>query len=118
AALGTGCNRDHKTRAKAEPRNAKENAKTAQVGWWCQEHGVPEEECSICMSEASAKKMFRDKGDWCKLHDRAQSQCFKCDPSLYEKVFVPKHVAKTGKMPERPPEAEFIDETKKKENRG
>src|SRR5262249_22306162 len=68
----------------------------------------PEEECSLCMSEASAKKMFKDKGDWCKLHDRAQSQCFKCDPSLYEKVFVPKHVAKMGKTPERPPEAEFV----------
>jgi hypothetical protein len=106
AVVGTGCNRDHKAKAKV--------AATAHVGWWCQEHGVPEEECSICMSEASAKKMFKDKGDWCKLHDRAQSQCFKCDPSLYEKVFVPKYVAKMGKMPERPLEAEFVDETKKK----
>src|SRR5437868_15317978 len=99
---GTGCNRkdtkeDRQAKAKREPKNEKGEGKavTAHEGWWCEEHGIPEEICSICMSEAAAKKKFKDKGDWCKLHDRAQSQCFKCDPALYEKNFVPMYVAKT-----------------------
>ena len=57
------------------------------------------------------------QGRLVQLHDRAQSQCFKCDPSLYEKVFVPMYVAKAGKKPERPPEAEFVDESKKKDSK-
>ncbi|HWY85522.1 MAG TPA: hypothetical protein VNX28_02295 [Gemmataceae bacterium] len=121
ALAGTACNKNDKkgdphSKANIDPKIEKGEsmAATAHEGWWCQEHGVPEEICSICMSQAAAKKKFKDNGDWCKLHDRAQSQCFKCDPSLYEKVFVPIHVAKTGKKPERPPETEFVDETKKK----
>jgi hypothetical protein len=122
ALVVTGCNSNDKksdphAKAKTDPKNEKGEVKSAHEGWWCQEHGVPEEICSICMSEASAKKRFKDNGDWCKLHDRAQSQCFKCDPSLYEKVFVPMHVAKTGKKPERPAESEFVDETKKVEGK-
>ena len=76
-------------------------------GWWCQEHGVPEEKCSLCITdEAVIKKMFKDKGDWCKIHDRAQSQCFKCEPGLYKK-FEAEYVAKFGKAPEKPPKEEF-----------
>src|SRR4026209_1113130 len=52
-------------------------------GWWCGEHGVPEEECSLCSSDAAAK--FKEKGDWCKQHDRVDSQCFVCHPELLEK---------------------------------
>jgi hypothetical protein len=74
-------------------------------GWWCEEHGIPEEECGLC------NKAYRDKkkaeGDWCPEHRRLKSQCFKCDPTLYEKVFEPKYVAKYGKKPPRPPESEF-----------
>jgi hypothetical protein len=58
------------------------------------------------MSAADAKKRFKDMGDWCKLHDRAQSQCFKCDPGLYAK-FEAMYVAKYGKNPEPPPKEEF-----------
>jgi hypothetical protein len=121
ALAGAGCNKNDKKedpQAKS-PKGGVGESKSASAheGWWCQEHGVPEEICSICMTETAAKKKFKDNGDWCKLHDRAQSQCFKCDPSLYEKVFVPMHVAKTGKKPERPPESEFVDETKKKETK-
>lgn len=76
-------------------------------GWWCSEHGVTEDDCSLCMSAEDAKKKYKDKGDWCKLHDRAKSQCFICEPGLYEKVWEPKYVAKYGKKPPRPPESEF-----------
>src|SRR5437867_11639713 len=80
--------------------DGKKDISTADAGhgWWCQEHGVPEEMCSQCMSEADAKKRFKDLGDWCKLHDRAQSQCFKCDPSLYAK-FEAMYEAKYGEKP-------------------
>jgi hypothetical protein len=91
--------------AKADgKKELKEDAKHDE--WWCAEHGVPEEICSICMSEAAAKKMFKDKGDWCELHDRAKSQCFKCDPAKFQK-YEDMYVAKYGKKPERPPEDEF-----------
>src|SRR5262245_14068576 len=74
---------------------------TAHEGWWCQEHGVPEEICSLCSASAAAK--FKKEGDWCKEHDRALSQCFKCDPTKYDK-YEAMYVAKYGKKPERPPE--------------
>ena len=86
---------------------AKGDARKGHEGWWCEEHGVPEKDCSLCMSEADTKARFKDKGDWCQLHDRAKSQCFKCDPSLWEKNFVPLYEAKYGKKPPRPPESEF-----------
>jgi hypothetical protein len=68
-------------------------------GWWCDEHGVKEEECSMC-TPAVARK-FKDKGDWCELHNRAKSQCFICDPSLREK-FAADYRAKYGKEPPEP----------------
>src|ERR1043166_4075832 len=80
------------------------DAHTKHDGWWCQEHGVPEEVCSLCSKKAADK--FKAEGDWCKIHNRAQSQCFKCDPSKYE-AFEEQYVAKEGKKPERPPEGEF-----------
>ena len=65
-------------------------------GWWCVEHAIPEEECSMC--SASYAKECKDKGDWCEEHNRAKSQCFKCDPSLAEK-YVKLYEAKYGKKP-------------------
>lgn len=52
-------------------------------GWWCVEHGIPEEECSMCSAKVAAD--FQKKGDWCKEHDRARSQCFLCDPKAKER---------------------------------
>jgi len=70
-------------------------------GWWCSEHGVPEEECSMCSSKAAEK--FKAKGDWCKEHDRAESQCFICHPEL-EAKFAARYEAKFGKKPPKPSE--------------
>lgn len=83
-----------------------EKGKHDHSGWWCGDHGVPEHICSLCLPEAEVKKKFKDVGDWCKIHDRAQSQCFICDSSKYAK-FEAMYVAKYGKKPERPPEKEF-----------
>jgi len=69
------------------------------TGWWCVEHAVPEEECSMCSAKAAAK--FREKGDRCEEHNRAESQCFKCDPSRADK-FAELYEAKFGKKPPQP----------------
>lgn len=85
----------------------KEEAKgTLHAGWWCDEHGIPEKECSLCSPKAAAD--FKKKGDWCALHERAKSQCFVCDPSLRER-FAAIYRAKEGKDP--PP---IEEETKDK----
>lgn len=64
--------------------------------WWCAEHGIPEDECSMCSTKVA--KACKAKGDWCEKHDRAKSQCFVCDPTLKEK-FAAKYRAKYGKEP-------------------
>lgn len=68
-------------------------------GWWCNEHGVPEEVCGQCNSKLAAE--FQKKGDWCKEHDRPDSQCFKCHPELQAK-FAAQYEAKIGKKPPMP----------------
>ncbi|HWG46226.1 MAG TPA: hypothetical protein VN688_25925 [Gemmataceae bacterium] len=68
-------------------------------GWWCDEHGVPEAECSMCSAKVAAA--FKKKGDWCEKHDRAKSQCFICDPSL-EAKYAARYEAKYGKKPPIP----------------
>lgn len=65
-------------------------------GWWCAEHGVPEEVCGQCNSKLAAE--FQKKGDWCKEHDRPDSQCFICHPEL-EAKFTAQYEAKYGKKP-------------------
>src|SRR5271166_3989817 len=51
---------------------------TKHGGWWCTEHGIPEDECSMC--SAKVEKACKAKGDWCDQHNRALSQCFICNP--------------------------------------
>jgi len=65
-------------------------------GWWCDEHGLPEEVDTECHPKLVAD--FKAKGDWCEEHDRPASQCFICYPekkaelaALYE--------AKFGRLP-------------------
>jgi len=70
--------------------------KLSHSGWWCAEHGVPEEQCSVC--SAKAAKDFKAKGDWCEEHHRAESQCFQCDPSRAER-FAALYEAKFGTKP-------------------
>ena len=66
-------------------------------GWWCDEHGIPEAECSLCSKKAA--DACKAKGDWCEKHNRARSQCFKCDPKLQE-VFAARYRARyNGKEP-------------------
>ena len=68
-------------------------------GWWCGEHGVPEEVCGQCNAKLAAD--FQKKGDWCQQHDRPDSQCFVCHPDL-EAKFAAQHEAKLGTKPPKP----------------
>lgn len=68
-------------------------------GWWCPEHGVPEEECTRCDSSLIAD--FRSKDDWCDEHARPESQCFLCNPEL-EGKFAARYEAKYGEQPPNP----------------
>jgi len=66
------------------------------AGWWCTEHGVPEEECALC--DASLVAAFKEDDDWCQEHSRPDSQCFVCHPELAEK-FAARFTAKFGEEP-------------------
>jgi len=70
-------------------------------GWWCSEHGVPEEECALC--DTSLVADFKAKGDWCEEHNRPESQCFLCDSSRFDK-FAARYEAKFGETPPQPTE--------------
>ena len=65
-------------------------------GWWCNEHGVPEEVCAQCSAKIAAD--FKAKGDWCASHNRPESQCFICHPEK-ETEFAALYEAKFGKKP-------------------
>ena len=98
--LVAGCGQGGQTEATPNKTGAPPEVaeKSKHDGWWCAEHGIPEEECSMCLPAKTVQKEFKDKGDWCNEHDRAKSQCFKCDPSLKEK-FAAKYRAKFGTEP-------------------
>ena len=70
-------------------------------GWWCVEHGIPEEQCGQCSAKLAAE--FQKKGDWCKEHDRPESQCFICHPQLATE-FAALYEAKYGEPPPKPTE--------------
>jgi hypothetical protein len=92
-AQNTGGDKKGKEVAKAEPKD------DGGHGWWCDEHGVAEDECSMCQKDVF-KKLKPD--EICPKHpDRAKAQCFICNPELREK-HAAKYRAKYGK---EPPEA-------------
>lgn len=108
AALAAGCGQAEKgATAKSEAAKAPAPAATAAAekpghkhdGWWCDEHGVPEEICGLCNSKVAAE--MQKHGDWCKEHDRPDSQCFVCHPD-YEAKFADRYEAKYGKRPPKP----------------
>lgn len=127
ALIAGGCNQAETESGQAKNTETSEKAKPVQVadakddakkddkkghdhgGWWCDEHGIPEDVCSMCSAKVAAE--FKKKGDWCKEHDRAKSQCFKCDPKLKAK-FAAQYRAKYDKEPPPIEEDEKKDDTK------
>jgi hypothetical protein len=69
---------------------------SSEDGWWCNAHGIPEDECSMCSGKV--EKECKAKGDWCEKHNRAKSQCFICEPKLKEQ-YAARYRAKYGKEP-------------------
>ncbi len=119
--LLSGCKPGESTPTKGNEKGTTTVADNKQAegkhsGWWCREHGIPEDECLLCLIE-NGKVSEQDlitKGDWCDKHDRPKSQCFICDAKLREK-YADRYRAKFGKEP--PPidddEKEKKDDTKK-----
>jgi hypothetical protein len=71
------------------------------MGWWCVEHGVPEEVCTRCSPKLAPE--FQAKGDWCEEHGLPDSQCFVHHPELKAK-FAAQFKAKFGEEPPAPAE--------------
>ncbi|MDA1049344.1 MAG: RND transporter [Planctomycetota bacterium] len=99
AVIAVGCG--HQANDSGAKQVAAEGDEHDHGDWWCAEHGIPEEQCSMCSSKAA--DAFKAKGDWCEDHNRAESQCFVCDPSRADK-FVKLYEAKFGHEP--PPREE------------
>jgi len=101
----TGCssNTDTVSTEEHDDHNHKgaEHASHDHRGWWCNEHGVPEDECALCKTSLVAE--FKANGDWCEEHGRPDSQCFTCNPDLFEK-FAARYEAKFGEQPPKPTE--------------
>jgi len=64
--------------AEAEPVNA--NVKPGSHEDWCDEHAVPESQCTRC--NPALVPAFKATGDWCEEHGVPESQCTKCNPDL------------------------------------
>lgn len=47
---------------------------------WCEEHQVPESQCTRC--NPSLVAAFKATGDWCEEHGVPESQCLQCNPAL------------------------------------
>jgi hypothetical protein len=112
SAVVVGCGRSEDKQAKANTENVMTQSthegqpgNRDHSGWWCAEHGVPEEICGLCNAKFAGE--CKKKGDWCKEHERPESQCFICHPDKKEQ-FAAQYRAKYGKEP--PP---IEDEQKK-----
>ena len=99
--LTTGCGQQPSDTTSTDGSTEVSETDHSHGGWWCTEHGIPEEECSMCSTKAADD--FRAKGDWCEEHNRAESQCFQCDPTRAEK-FAKLYEAKFGHAPPEPTE--------------
>ena len=96
-----GCNSSTSEPPEASDAGVDQHAGHDHSGWWCPEHGVPEEECPLCDTSLVAE--FKAKGDWCDEHNRPESQCFVCDPDRFHK-FAARYEAKYGEAPPQPTE--------------
>jgi len=99
AATITACSKPANNSATAKAGAKPAAAGHSHEGWWCDEHGVPEEVCAQCNTKLVAD--FKGKGDWCEKHNRPDSQCFICHPEK-EAEFAALYEAKFGEKPPKP----------------
>ena len=64
----------------AVDRNAAASVKPGSHEDWCDEHAVPESQCTKCHPELAAA--FKATNDWCEEHGLPESHCLKCNPNL------------------------------------
>lgn len=93
---GCGTSPNNAGPAATPPVTASDEVGHSHDGWWCNEHGVPEEVCAQCSTKLAAE--FKAQGDWCDEHDVPESQCFVCHPEEEQK-FAAQYEAKYGKQP-------------------
>ncbi len=98
-AMLTGCSSSSPPPSPATSAVSQREELHGHDGWWCTEHGVPEEVCGLCDAKLAAQ--FQKDGDWCREHDRPDSQCFVCHPE-YAQRFAALYTAKTGEPPPQP----------------
>lgn len=68
------------TTTKTAETHAAATAKPGSHEDWCDEHAVPESQCTRCNPELIAA--FKATNDWCEEHGVPESQCLKCNPDL------------------------------------
>jgi uncharacterized protein YceK len=80
----SGCAKTRKdsseAKAEATSLHAPATAKPGSHEDWCQEHQVPESQCTLC--NPSLVAAFKATNDWCEEHGLPESHCRKCNPNL------------------------------------
>ena len=90
-ALSAGCNKEESKKSEAaeqkpaaaaveKSKHAPKDVTPGSHEDWCEEHQVPESQCTRCNPELAAA--FKATGDWCEEHGLPESQCLKCNPDL------------------------------------
>ena len=62
------------------PEHAAAGVKPGSYEDWCEEHQVPESQCTRC--NPALTPAFKATGDWCEEHGVPESQCTRCNPNL------------------------------------
>ena len=78
-----GCAKEKREAPAATPAvatHAPAGAKPGSHEDWCDEHAVPESQCTRCNPELAAA--FKATNDWCEEHGLPESHCLKCNPDL------------------------------------
>jgi hypothetical protein len=69
-----------KTNSAAPASHAPSGVKAGPHEDWCDEHGVPESQCTRCNPKLIPA--FKATKDWCEEHSMPESQCTKCNPDI------------------------------------
>jgi hypothetical protein len=75
-----GCPKGGETTASADDKHAAANVKPGSHEDWCNEHAVPESQCTRCNPQLAAA--FKATKDWCEEHGLPESHCLKCHPEF------------------------------------
>jgi hypothetical protein len=85
--LSIGCSKPGNESGKGAPgaaataaAHAPADVKPGSYEDWCDEHGVPESQCTRC--NPALIPAFKATKDWCEEHGLPESQCTKCNPGL------------------------------------